>query len=78
MKHADKTKRVVAPFCIVTLLTVACWLLWYNSSQQKLQRCAKAQSDYFYSTSSGQELHRHGSDPPPTLFVIECHQMGVR
>ena len=60
MKHADKTKRVVAPACIITLLIVACWLLWYNSPQQKLQRCAQAQSDYFYSTSAGQELHRRG------------------
>jgi hypothetical protein len=54
-----------------------CWFLWQNSSQQKLQRCVKAQTDHFLSTSEGQELHKRGSDPPEQLFVLECKQMGV-
>jgi hypothetical protein len=52
-------------------------MLWYNSGQHKLQRCVKAQSDRFYSSSEGQELHRHGTDPPADLFVFECNQMGI-
>jgi hypothetical protein len=78
MRDADKRNRVVATVCIATLLTIACWLLWYDAPQQKLQRCAKAQSDHFYSTNPDQELHRRGSDPPPELFVTQRHQLGVR
>jgi hypothetical protein len=72
------TKRSLILLCVVPLIILACWLFWYNSSQQKLQRCIKAESDHFYSTSEGQELHRRGSDPPASLFVLECKQIGVK
>jgi hypothetical protein len=72
------TKRAFVPIVTIPLIMLMCWLLWYNSSQQKLQRCVKAQSDHFYSTSEGRELHQRGSDPPAALFVIECNQLGYR
>jgi hypothetical protein len=40
--------------------------------------CVKSESDYYFSTSAGQRLHRHGSGPPASLFVIECNQLGIR
>lgn len=60
-----------------TVLVVALLWYWYNSGQNKLQRCVKVQSDHFYSTSEGQELHRRGTDPPTELFVLECNQLGI-
>lgn len=68
---------MVLPVVVTTVAIVVMWMLWYNSGQQKLQRCVKAQSDHFYSTSVGQEMHRHGTDPPAKLFVLECNQMGI-
>jgi hypothetical protein len=68
---------MVLPVVVTTVVIVTLWMLWYNSGQHKLQRCVKAQSDHFYSTSEGQELHRHGSDPPADLFALECNQMGI-
>jgi hypothetical protein len=65
------------PVAIVTVVILSFWL-WYNSGQQKLERCVKAQSDQFYSTSVGKEVHSHGSDPPRDLFVMECNQMGIK
>ena len=65
------------PVAVTTVVILSLWLMWYNSGPQKLQRCVKAQSDHFYSTSEGQELHRHGTDPPATLFVLECNQLGI-
>jgi hypothetical protein len=73
-----RSKRLLVPIIMVLPMLLMCWFIWHNSSQQKLRRCVKAQSDHFYSTSEGKELHQHGSDPPVTLFVIECNQMGVR
>jgi hypothetical protein len=64
------------PLLVAPLIIVGAYLLWYNSSQQKLQRCVQAQSDHFNSTSEGQELRRRGSDPPESLFVLECNQLG--
>ena len=72
------TKRALVPIVMIPLVVLIGWLVWNNSNQQKLQRCVDAQSDHFYSTSEGQELHRRGSDPPVTLFLLECNQMGVR
>jgi hypothetical protein len=65
------------PVAVITVVIVSVWL-WYNSGSQKLERCVKAQSDHFYSTSVGQEVHSHGSDPPRDLFVMECNQMGIQ
>jgi len=70
-------RRVFLPVVATTVLVVALLWLWYNSGQNKLQRCVKAQSDHFYSTSEGQELHSHGTDPPTELFVLECNQLGI-
>lgn len=72
------SKRAFVPIVMIPLIMLIGWFVWYNSDQQRLQRCVDAQSDHFYSTSEGQDLHRRGSDPPATLFVIECNQMGVR
>ena len=54
------------------------WWAWYNSGEHKLQRCVKAQSDHFYSTPEGREMHSRGTDPPEQLFVLECNQLGIR
>src|SRR5277367_4292940 len=45
------------PVVVTSVVIVGLWMLWYNSGQHKLQRCVKAQSDHYYSTSEGQELH---------------------
>jgi hypothetical protein len=71
-------RRVFLPIAVTAVVVVTLIYLWYNSGQHKLQRCVKAQQDHFYSTSEGQELHRHGTDPPVDLFVLECHQLGIR
>ncbi len=70
-------RRVFLPVVATTVLVMALLWLWYNSGQHKLQRCVKAQSDHFYATSEGQDLHRHGTDPPTELFVLECNQLGI-
>jgi hypothetical protein len=70
-------RRVFVPIAVTTVVILSLLYLWYNSGQHKLQRCVKAQQDHFYSTSEGQELHRHGTDPPVVLFVLECHQLGI-
>jgi hypothetical protein len=71
-------KRFFAPVAVVTVVIVSLLWMWYNSGQHKLQRCVKAQSDHFYSTSEGKELHSHGTDPPTELFVLECNQLGIK
>jgi len=71
-------RRVFRPIVAITVLVVGLLWMWYNSGQHKLQRCVKAQQDHFYSTSEGQELHRHGTDPPVDLFILECNQLGIR
>jgi ABC-type nickel/cobalt efflux system permease component RcnA len=78
MMHVDMAKRVFTPVCVLIVIAVGCWLLWYNSSQQRLQRCVKAASDHYYATPEGQELHRRGSDPPVSLFTLECSQLGAK
>jgi phosphoribosyl-AMP cyclohydrolase len=70
-------RRVFLPVVVTSVLIVSLLYLWYNSGQHKLQRCVKAQRDHFYSTSEGQELHRHGTDPPEDLFILECNQLGI-
>lgn len=72
------TKRNLVRVFVVALIVLASWWFWYNSPQQKLQRCIKAESNAFYASSEGQELHRKGLDPPTGLFVIECNQMGIK
>jgi len=72
------SKRNTVRILMVLLIVVACWYWWYNSPQQKLNRCIKAESNAFYATSEGQDLHRKGSDPPRELFIIECNQMGFK
>jgi hypothetical protein len=73
-----RNRRTLLPLLVAPLIIVGAYLWWYNSSEQKLQRCVKAQSDHFISTSEGQELHRRGSDPPERLFVLECNQLGIK
>jgi hypothetical protein len=73
-----KNRRTLLPLLVAPLVIVGAYLLWYNSSQQKLDRCVKAQSDHFISTSEGQDLHRRGLDPPESLFVLECNQLGIK
>jgi len=70
-------RRVFLPVVVTSVVIVSLLYLWYNSGQHKLQRCVKAQRDHFYSTSEGQELHRHGTDPPEDLFILECNQLGI-
>jgi hypothetical protein len=65
------------PVAVTGVVIVALLWYWYNSGQNKLQRCVKAQQDHFYSTSEGQELHHRGTDPPAELFVLECNQLGI-
>jgi hypothetical protein len=72
------SKRNLVRILMVALIVLSCWWFWYNSPQQKLQRCIKAESNAFYATSEGQELHRRGSDPPVGLFIVECNQMGIK
>jgi hypothetical protein len=71
-------RRAFLPVVVTSVVIVSLVWMWYNSGQHKLQRCVKAQSDHFYSTSEGQELHRHGTDPPQDLFILECHQLGIQ
>ncbi|WP_156751610.1 hypothetical protein [Mycobacterium sp. 1245111.1] len=71
-------RRIFLPVVATTVLVLGLLWYWYNSGQNKLQRCVKVQQDHFYSTSEGQELHRHGTDPPTELFVLECNQLGIK
>ena len=71
-------RRTFLPVVATTVLVLGLLWYWYNSGQHKLERCVKAQQDHFYSTSEGQEMHRHGTDPPDQLFVLECNQLGIR
>jgi hypothetical protein len=72
------TKRNLVRLLVVALIVLSSWWFWYNSAEQKLQRCIKAESDAFYASSEGQELHRKGTDPPVGLFAFECNQMGIK
>jgi hypothetical protein len=72
------TKRNLVRVFVVALIVLASWWFWYNSPEQKLQRCIKAESNAFYASNEGQELHRKGLDAPDGLFVIECNQMGIK
>jgi hypothetical protein len=72
------TKRNLMRVLVVALIVVASWWFWYNSAEQKLQRCIKAESNAYYASSEGQELHRKGTDPPVGLFILECNQMGIK
>ncbi len=76
--NQDMRKRFFAPVAVTTVVIVSLLWMWYNSGQHKLERCVKAQSDHFYSTNEGQELHRRGTDPPHELFVLECNQLGIK
>jgi hypothetical protein len=69
-------RTVFLPIVVTAVVVLSLVYMWYNNGQHKLQRCIKAQSDHFYSTPEGQDLHRHGTDPPVELFVIECNQLG--
>jgi hypothetical protein len=72
------TRRNLVRILVVALIVLSGWWFWYNSPQQKLQRCIKAESNAFYASDEGKELHRQGSDPPVGLFIIECNQMGIK
>ena len=67
-----------APVAVTAVVVVALLWSWYNSGHNKLERCVKAQSDHFYSTPEGQDMHSHGTDPPRELFVWECNQLGIK
>jgi hypothetical protein len=71
-------KRFFAPVAVITVVVVSLLWMWYNSGQHKLERCVKDQSDHFNSTSAGQELRSHGTEPPRELFVLECNQLGIK
>jgi hypothetical protein len=71
-------RRIFLPVVVTTVVILALLWSWYNNDQHKLDRCVKAQSDHFYSTTEGQELHRQGTDPPVDLFILECHQLGIK
>jgi hypothetical protein len=71
-------KLFFVPVAVTIVVIVSLWWMWYNSGEHKLQRCVKAQSEHFYSTSEGQDLHRQGMDAPNELFVLECNQLGIK
>ncbi|WP_292991616.1 hypothetical protein [Mycobacterium sp.] len=73
-----RRRAAFLPVAVTVVVVVSVVWAWYNSGHKKLERCVKAQSDHFYSTTEGQELHRHGTDPPTELFVLECNQLGIK
>jgi hypothetical protein len=71
-------KPFFTPVAVTIVVIVSLWYMWYNSGQHKLERCVKERSEQFSSTSEGQDLHRQGVDPPQQLFVLECHELGIK
>jgi hypothetical protein len=69
-------RRVFLPIAVTSVIVLGVVWMWYNNGQHKLERCVKAQSDHFYSTPEGKDLHSHGTDPPVDLFILECNQLG--
>jgi hypothetical protein len=68
---------------ILVLIGFTCWVSWYNSPDQKLQRCitadrqeweAKVQTD-----PQAQMIHNAGGDPPMTLALLDCDdKLGIK
>jgi hypothetical protein len=69
-------RTVFLPIVVTAVVVLSLAWMYFNNGQHKLQRCVKAQSDHFYATPEGKELHSHGTDPPNELFVLECNQLG--
>lgn len=75
----DNRVRLFVVIGGVAVVIFAFWLHWYNSPEQKLQRCVDADRKDYYSTSKAQWLHNQGADPPLTLFIMDCDQkLGIQ
>jgi hypothetical protein len=57
--------------------------VWYNSSDQKLQRCITAEGRQWetkvQTDAQAQMIHTAGGDPPMTLAILDCEdKLGIK
>jgi hypothetical protein len=61
---------------VLVLIGFVCWVNYYNSPGQKLQRCITAEGQQWearvQTDPQAQMIHNEGGDPPITAFVLSC------
>jgi len=71
MPANPKAAIAIAVPVVLVLIGFISWVSWYNSSDQKLQRCVKAEGQQWeskvQSDPQAQMIHAAGGDPPMTL-----------
>jgi hypothetical protein len=82
MPANPKAAIAIAVPVVVVLIGFISWLSWYNSSDQNLQRCVKAEGQQWeskvQSDPQAQMIHAAGGDPPMTLAILDCEdKLGI-
>jgi hypothetical protein len=63
---------------VVALIVVGSWI-YYNSDEQRLERCEKEQAQEFSNNPQGQYIIANGGYLPATLAIEECEkQLGIK
>ncbi|AGB26272.1 hypothetical protein Mycsm_06113 [Mycobacterium sp. JS623] len=68
---------------VMIVIGVTCWTFWYNSQDQKLQRCITADQQEWEikvrTDPQAQMIHNAGGDPPLTLALLDCDdKLGIK
>jgi len=78
-------KRNPLAITIVAMVIIGfiCWVFWYNSPDQKLQRCITAEGQEWenkvQTDPQAQRIHDAGGDPPMALALLDCDdKLGIK
>ena len=67
--------KVAIVIAVLVLVGFICWVSWYNSSDQELQRCITAEGQQWeakvQADPEAQRIHDAGGDPPMTLAILD-------
>jgi hypothetical protein len=78
-----KVAIAIAVPVFIILIGLVCWVNYYNSPDQKLQRCITAEGQQWearvQTDPQAQMIHNAGGDPPMTLAVMDCdNKLGIK
>lgn len=78
-----KVAIIIAVPVVLVLIGFIAWVSWYNSSDQKLQRCITAEGRQWETKvqpdPQAQMIHTAGGDPPMTLAILDCEdKLGIK
>jgi sensor domain CHASE-containing protein len=68
---------------VIAIVGFLLWVNWYNSTDQKLQRCITAEGQEWehqvQTDPQAQVIHNAGGDPPMALSILDCDdKLGIK